>query len=148
MHDQLHPLPLASAARFRIRHAYLVSFVIKANGCGYAQGPFWSPWRFALVALEIRLVGQGNQIEDYASSSPPSPLSYASLVAAKTRRQHCLCREVDEIWKYRMGGNLTIFDKDHTLRDREGSCSQAYGFATITMYSWWQPGEIGCAYRM
>jgi hypothetical protein len=37
----------------------------------------------------------------------------ASLVAAKTRRQHCLCREVDEIWKYRMGRNLTIFDKDH-----------------------------------
>jgi hypothetical protein len=21
-------------------------------------------------------------------------------------------------------------------------------FATITMYSWWQPGEIGCAYRI
>jgi len=28
-----------------------------------------------------------------------------------------------------------------TLRDREGFCSQAYGFATITMYSWWWFGE-------
>jgi hypothetical protein len=27
--------------------------------------------------------------------------------------QRCLCREVDEIWQYRTGGNLTIFDKDH-----------------------------------
>ena len=57
---------------------------------------------------------------------------------------------IDEIWQYRMGGNLTIFDKDHDSieADREGSCSQAYGFATITMYSWWQLGEIGCAYRI
>jgi hypothetical protein len=31
-----------------------------------------------------------------------------------------------------------------TLRDREGS----YGFATITMYSWRQSSEIGCAYRI
>ena len=88
------------------RYAYLVPLVIEANGCGYAQGPFWLPWRFALV-------GQGNQMKTYASSSPLSPLSYASLVAAKTRRQHSLCREVDEICKYCMGGNLTIFDKDH-----------------------------------
>ena len=52
----------------------------------------------------------------------------------------------DEIWQYRTGGNLTIFDKDHDITeeaDREGSCSQAYGFATITICSWW---EIGCAY--
>jgi hypothetical protein len=25
---------------------------------------------------------------------------------------------------------------------------QPQPFATITMYSWWQPGEIGCAYRI
>ena len=25
---------------------------------------------------------------------------------------------------------------------------QAHAFATITMYSWWQPSEIGCAYRI
>ena len=31
------------------------------------------------------------------------------------------------------------------LRRKAGSCSQAFGFTTITMYSWWQPSEIGCA---
>jgi hypothetical protein len=55
VHDQLHPPHLASAARFQVRYAYLVSLVIEANGCGYAQGPFWLPWRIALVALEICL---------------------------------------------------------------------------------------------
>ena len=44
---------------------------------------------------------------------PLLPRNYASLVAAKTRIQRCLCREVDEIWQYHTGGNLTIFDKDH-----------------------------------
>jgi len=33
-----------------------------------------------------------------------------------------------------------ILMKITTLRDL-GSCSQAYSFATITMYSWWQPSE-------
>jgi hypothetical protein len=56
--------PLASAARFQIRYAYPISpdchqlyIVTVANGCGYKQGPFWLPWRIALV-------GQGDQIED------------------------------------------------------------------------------------
>ena len=55
----------------------------------------------------------------------------------------------DEIWQYCTGRNLTIFDKDHdTAKEGRsqtalGSCSQAYGFATITMYSRWQPSEIG-----
>ena len=45
-------------------------------------------------------------------------LTYASsffplCLVSKMRIQHCLCREVDEIWQYRTGGNLTIFDKDH-----------------------------------
>jgi len=61
-------------------------------------------------------------------------------MAAKTRVQRCLCREVDGIWQYRTGGNLTIFDKDHDtaeegrsqVRQKQSSCSQAYGFATIT----------------
>ena len=51
-----------------------------------------------------------------------------------------------EIWQYRTGGNLTILDKDHDtaeegrsqVRQKQSSCSQAYGFATITMYSWWR----------
>ena len=61
------------------------------------------PWRFALV-------GQGNQVENVRFLfSPFSPLTMPPL----WRIQHCLCREVDEIWQYRTGGNLTIFDKDH-----------------------------------
>jgi len=47
------------------------------------------------------------------------------------------------------GRNLTIFDKDHNTAEGSrsrialssprlgGSYNQAYGFATITMYSWW-----------
>ena len=44
----------------------------------------------------------------------------------------------DEIWQNRAGRNLTIFNKDHDTAEeanREGSCNQAYVFATITMYS-------------
>ena len=48
-----------------------------------------------------------------------------------------------------MGRNLTIFNKDHDtaeegrsqVRQKQSSCSEAYGFATITMYSWWRFGE-------
>jgi len=53
-----------------------------------------------------------------------------------------------------MGRNLAIFDNDHNTTEEGrswialGSYSQAYGFASITMYSWWQSGEIGCAYRI
>jgi hypothetical protein len=129
VHDQLHPLPLASAARFRIRHAYPVSFVIEANGCGYAQGPFWLPWRFALV-------GQGNRIEDvrflFSSFSPsttpplwPPKREYNTVSAERSIKFSNI------VWvetsRYLI--KITI------LRDREGSCSQAHGFATITMYS-------------
>jgi hypothetical protein len=85
------------------------------------------------------LVGQENQIEDVRFLFPP--LTTPSVVAAKTRVQRCLCREVDEIWQYRTGGNLMTFDKDHGTAEeglqKQGSCSQAYGFATITMYGWW-----------
>ena len=63
----------------------------------------WLPWRFALV-------GQENQIEDVRFLFS---LNYASAVAAKTRIQRCLRREVDEIWQYRTGGNLATFDKDY-----------------------------------
>ena len=49
-------------------------------------------------------------------------------MAAKTRTQRRLRREVDEIWQYRTGGNLTTFDEDHGAAE-EGrsrrSCSQA-----------------------
>jgi len=100
-----------------------------ANGCGYTQGPFWLPWRIALV-------GRENQIKDIRFFLSPS--TTPPVVAAKTRVQRCLCREVDGIWQYRTGGNLTIFDKDHDtaeegrsqVRQKQSSCSQAYDFAT------------------
>ena len=52
--------------------------LIVANGCGYTQGPFWLPWRSALV---IKL----------KTTLPLLPLNYAFVVAAKTRIQCCLC---------------------------------------------------------
>ena len=48
------------------------------------------------------MVGQENQIEDIRFFF--SPLAQI---------QHCLCREVDEIWQYCTGGSLTTFDNDH-----------------------------------
>src|ERR1700679_100561 len=138
-------MAVASAAKFQIRYAQPTSpdchqlyIVIVANGCGYTQGPFWLPWRIAFV-------GQENQIEDVRFLF--SPLTTPLVVAAKTRIQRCLCRDVDEIWQCRTGKNLTTFDKDHGTAEeglqKQSSCSQAYGFATITTYSRWQPGEIG-----
>jgi len=120
------PPLLASAAKFQIRYAHQLYIVIVANGCGYTQGPFWLPWRIALV-------GQENQTEDVRFFL--FPLTTPPVVAAKTRVQRCLCREVDGIWQYRTGGNLTIFDKDHDIaeegrsqvRQKQSSCSQAYG---------------------
>jgi hypothetical protein len=56
--------------------------------------------------------------------------------------QRCLYREVDEIWQYCTGGNLTIFNKDHDTA--EGGQSQTEVFTTIAMYSWWQSSEIEC----
>ena len=55
----------------------------------------------------------------------------------------------DEIWQYHTGGSLAVFNNDHDtaeegrsqVHQKQGFCSQAYGFATITMYSWWRFGE-------
>ena len=81
------------------------------------------------------MVGQGNQIEDvhflfFPLTTPPlwPPKHEYNAVSAIT----------GEIWQYRTGGNLTIFDKGHDTaeegrsRTASGSCSQAYGFATMT----------------
>jgi hypothetical protein len=107
--------------------------VTVANGCGYTQGPFWLSWRIALVSQE-------NQIEDVRFLC--SPLTTPPLWPPK-REYNAAFAIVDEIWQYRTGGNPTIFDKDYgtveegrsQVRQKQGSCSQAYGFATITMYS-------------
>jgi len=63
------------------------------------------------------------------------------------REYNAVSAIADKIWQYRTGGNLTTLAKITTLL-KQGSYSQAYGFTTITMYSWWQPGEIGCEYRI
>jgi len=93
----------------QIRYGYPVSpdchrlyIVIVANGCGYAQGPFWLPWRFA--------VGQENQIKDVRFLF--SPLTTPPLWPPK-REYNAVSSIADEIWQYRTGGNLTIFNKDH-----------------------------------
>jgi hypothetical protein len=85
----------------------------------------------------------------YASSTYASSFAYAS---AKTRIQRCPCNcrwnlavlygwKPYDIWQRsrHCGGRL--------IANSWSSCSQAYGFAIITMYSWWQSGEIGCAYE-
>ena len=83
------------------------------------------------------MVGQENQIEDVRFLF--SPLTTPLVVAAKTRIQRCLCRDVDEIWQCRTGRNLTTFNKDHGTAEKglqkQSSYSQAYGFATTTTYS-------------
>ena len=58
----------------------LVQAVIVANGCGYTQGPFWLPWRIALV-------GQENQIEDvrFLFSPLTTPLVVANTTLSPQR---------------------------------------------------------------
>ena len=57
------------------------------------------------------LVGQENQIEDihflFSPFLPTSPLW------PPKREYNAVSAITDEIWQYRTGGNLTIFDKDH-----------------------------------
>jgi len=68
------------------------------------------PWRIAL------LVGQGNQAQDNASSSPLfSPLTTPPLWPPK-REYNAVSAIADEIWQYRTGGNLTILTKITALR--------------------------------
>ena len=92
------------------------------------------------------LVGQGSRIKVTQNLPDVRFLDirflFLSFTYASAKREYSTVSAIaDEIWQYRRGGNLTTLQK-------QGSCSQAYGFATITMYSWWQPGEIGYAYRI
>jgi len=67
------------------------------------------PWRFA--------VGQENQIEDVRFLF--SPLTTPPLWPPK-RKYNAVSSIADEIWQYRTGGNLTIFDKDHDTAEEAG----------------------------
>ena len=59
------------------------------------------------------MVGQGNQIKDVRFLfSPFSPSTTPPLWPPK-REYDAVSAIADEICQYRMGGNLTIFDKDH-----------------------------------
>ena len=112
-----------------------------SQACGFAtitmytQGPFWLLWRIALVGRENRIEAM-KKLPDvrFLFSSLTTP----PFMAAKTRIQRCLCREVGGIWQCCMGRNLMTFDKDHGTAEeglqKQSSCSQAYGFATITIY--------------
>ena len=118
---------------------------VHSNCSEWTQGLFWLPWR-------IILVGQGSRIEVTQNLPDVRFLDIRFLVLsfayASTKREcNAVSTIADEGWQYRRGGNLTILTKITTLQ-KQSSCSQACGFATITMYSWWQPGEIGCAYRI
>ena len=95
---------------------------------------------------ELAWLAGGIKLKTYVSSSP---LFYLCLCWPPKRKYNAASAIVNEIWQYRTGGSLTVFDKDHDtaeegrsqVRQKQGSCSQAYGFATITMYSWWRFGE-------
>ena len=106
----------------------------------------WLHARTFLVALENRVRWPGES--NWRRTPSLFPFStYASIVAAKTRIQRCLQLPM------KFGNIVRVETSRYLTRSRhcrhgEGSCSQAYGFATITMYSWWQPSEIGCAYRI
>ena len=82
--------------------------VIVANGCGYAQGLFWLPWRIALV-------GQENQIEDvrflfspstttplwppkreYNAVSAERPTKFGSVVRVETLRH---LTKITALWR-------------------------------------------------
>ena len=119
----------------------------------------WLHARTILVALENYSGWLGESNQNNSELATYASLTYASSTYASSFSLFCLpppkynaaSAIADKIWLYCTGRNLMIFNKDHDTAeeaDREGSCSQAYGFATIAMYSWWQPSEIGCAYRI
>src|SRR6266404_3872486 len=93
---------MCTTSELQIRYAHPISpgcyIVIVANGCGCTQGPFWLPWRIALV-------GQENQIEDVRflfspSTTPPlwppkreynavsaeTPMKFSNIVQVETLR--------------------------------------------------------------
>ena len=126
------------------------------SNCGERLWPYA---RAILVALDNYSGWLGESNQNNSELATYASLTYASSIYASSISLFCLpppkynaaSAIADEIWQYCTGRNLMIFDKDHDTAeeaDREGSCSQAYGFATITMYSWWQPSEIGCACRI
>ena len=146
VHDQLPP-PLWRAPKFQIRYAHPISLgchqlyiIIVANSCGYTQRLFWLPWRIILVGQGKSWLARGIELKQLRMLT-------LSLFCP------CLCQNANTMLSLQLPmkfGNIVWVEtsryltKITTLRrkaDREGSCS----FATITMCSWWQPSEVGCA---
>ena len=106
VHDSLKKVSFARVWNRSERlwlHARTVLVALE-NYPGCPRELFWLPWG-------IVLVGQGNRIE--AIQNLPDvrflflpPFAHACY----------LCREVNKIWQYRTGGNLTILTKIMTLR--------------------------------
>ena len=86
--------PPSGDIQIRYAHPILLNCHQLYIGC-----PEESPWLARRIKLKM-----------YASFLP---LNCASIVAAETRIQRCLCGKVNEIWQYRTSGNLTTFDKDY-----------------------------------
>jgi len=105
---------------------------------------FWLSWG-------IVLVGQGNsrgvELKQFRTLPDVHFLFLPLLpIPPPKHKYNAVSAVADEVWQYRMGGNLMIFNKNHDTAEevcqQQSSCSQACGFATITMYSWWQSSEI------
>jgi hypothetical protein len=153
VHDQLPPPPFSECSK-------ILNSVRASNLASSCSERLWLHARTILVAMEnysgwlgeLSWLARGVELKQlrtclaYASST--LRFLFLSFAYASTKREcNAVSTIADESWQYRRGGNLTILTKITTLQ-KQSSCSQAYGFATITMYSWWQPGEIGCAYRI
>ena len=63
--------------------------VIVANACACTQGPFWLPWRIALV-------GRGNHTED--ARALPAPLTVPPPLWPPKREYKAVPAIADEIW--------------------------------------------------
>ena len=79
----------------------------------------WLHARTLLVALENRVGWPGDQIKDvrflFSPFLPTPPLW------PQKREYNAVSAIADEIWQYRTGGNLTMFDKDQTLQRKARS---------------------------
>ena len=73
---------------------------------------FGCPGDFSGWPGELSQLARGSRIEAI-QNLPDIRFLFLPLLAhvSTTQIQRSLCREVDEIWQYRTGGNLAIFDK-------------------------------------
>ena len=156
MHDQLPP-PFGEGSK--------ILNSVRASDLAWLQPTvhsncserLWLYARTILVALENYSGWLGESNQSHSELATCASLIYASLFSLLCL---CLYQSVNTTLSLQLPmkfGNIVRVEtpryltKITTLQrkaDCKGSCSQAYGFATIAMYSWWQPSEVGCAYRI